>query len=1226
MKYSELLQFEPISEVVKFDRLEDSDYRRQLVKTFVFSKDYADNIIPLIADNLNYNNTAETFGLQIVGNYGTGKSHLMSLFTLVAEDASYLDLVSNAKAREALEQIAGKYKVLRFEMGNTQDLWDIVCYQLDKFLTANGVDYSIYNDKTEDSYLVKLRKMMAAFEEKHPDHGLMVVIDEMLSYLKGRSDSVAKLNGDLAVLQALGQMSDHTKFRMVFGVQELIYNAPEFQSVSDMLNKVNDRFRQITITKQEVKFVTEQRLLKKSKEQKDKIRTHLAQFTSLFPEMHAELEEYVDLFPVHPAFFDNFQWVKIANGQREILKTLSAKFEGLRDKDVPADQPGLISFDSYWVDLTAPGMKANPDVKRINDIMDVIGQKIAANFTGAESSKRELATRIADACGVRVLQGSLVNPSGITAEELTDSLTWADPFTLEMGRDFLVDTVKNTADKIVTATVGQYFEFNALNQEFHLRIQGGVNYEQKIKDFAKRMSDDAKDSFFYNFLVEFLPIETEQYRREFKIFRHRIDWKSHKTTIDGYIFMGNPDQRDTTHPIRHFYIYFMPMFNAAGRRRNDEADSVYFQMEDYGEEFKNLIALYGAAESLKAGADSSQKRFYDTYISNYKNRLKTLFITEFKNNTKVFYQGAQQNISPEMFAASSREAAVSNITSMLLEEQLNTARPDYPRFTMLRDPLTPNNRENIFKAARQRIANPNAGGASSTGDAILAGLGLLKEGRLDTTESIYALSIKDKLRQKGEGQVLNQSEILECVYENKETATYLWQSSDFQLEPALEFIVLSAMAAVGEIEISVGSKVINAANIAEIVSLTEASMIAFDNVRRPKGVDIPAVRELTMGILGQDLSCAIDDPATYSKLLQGAQALTERAVKASFTIAEGIKFDAVEVISPSEGISIRTKLDRIKGIADATRNYNTKAKLAHISESFSAETLREAFSHKGEIDRVEGIRRLCKSFRDRINYLNQARQYVTDEAFNAEIGEAIAISGEVIGSMDQNKIANYKRRLEDLAKRYANWYIAEYTRCHITQLLDNDRQRLLSDPRLDVLRQVMSHPHIIIADKLQPWLNDIKSLKPANTPSEEMLLSTPFHDGFNPREFHNKTLPDLAELRQRLGEIYETADREYHELLKDPTLKANISELKPSEKKFFNEFDGKQLNSTDYPMLCQVVDKLSQVIERKELSADKVRAIFTRPLSPSDAVKEFQKLIKEIAPTGGDNIRIILKN
>lgn len=259
MKYRELIQFEPINEVVKFSRLEEEDYRKGLVRNFVFSRDYEQTIIPRICENLDYTQTYrpfqkdlfssfDTFGLQIVGNYGTGKSHLMSLVSLVAENEEYLGLISNINAKDALSAIAGKYKIIRFELGNDQELWDIICYQIDKKLKEYGVNYSISADDSLDQYSVKLAKMMAHFEEKYPDKGLIVIIDEMLSYLKGRSEP-GKLNRDLAVLQALGQYSDHSKFRMIFGVQEMIYNAPEFQFAAEMLQKVNDRYIDITITK-----------------------------------------------------------------------------------------------------------------------------------------------------------------------------------------------------------------------------------------------------------------------------------------------------------------------------------------------------------------------------------------------------------------------------------------------------------------------------------------------------------------------------------------------------------------------------------------------------------------------------------------------------------------------------------------------------------------------------------------------------------------------------------------------------------------------------------------------------------------------------------------------------------------------------------------------------------------------------------------------------------------
>lgn len=131
------------------------------------------------------------------------------------------------------------------------------------------------------------------------------------------------------------------------------------------------------------------------------------------------------------------------------------------------------------------------------------------------------------------------------------------------------------------------------------------------------MDVDKKDSHFFNFLVEYLPIEVEQYRKGFKIYRHRIDWKSHKTMLDGYIFLGNPAERSTTQPQQNFYIYFMPIFNKAKIKHGDEPDSIYIHMDKFSQEMKDLLELYAAAEEQIASADSSQKAFYQQYKDVY---------------------------------------------------------------------------------------------------------------------------------------------------------------------------------------------------------------------------------------------------------------------------------------------------------------------------------------------------------------------------------------------------------------------------------------------------------------------------------------------------------------------------------------------------------------------------------------------------------------------------------
>ena len=136
MKYRDLIHFKPITEVIRFGDLRDERKRQQFVETFVFSEQYRRSYIPMICSNLDFTETEiivngrhepkEFFGLQIVGSYGTGKSHLMSLFSLIAEDEQYLQYVTDEQAKADLSKIAGKYKVLRFEINSEKQCFSLL--------------------------------------------------------------------------------------------------------------------------------------------------------------------------------------------------------------------------------------------------------------------------------------------------------------------------------------------------------------------------------------------------------------------------------------------------------------------------------------------------------------------------------------------------------------------------------------------------------------------------------------------------------------------------------------------------------------------------------------------------------------------------------------------------------------------------------------------------------------------------------------------------------------------------------------------------------------------------------------------------------------------------------------------------------------------------------------------------------------------------------------------
>ena len=94
MKYGELIQFDPIETVVQLRDSGKEEEARRLVATYVISEDMAERLIDPVFAHLQFDRPQDNKGLLVVGNYGTGKSHLMSVLSAVAERA---DLASTLR-------------------------------------------------------------------------------------------------------------------------------------------------------------------------------------------------------------------------------------------------------------------------------------------------------------------------------------------------------------------------------------------------------------------------------------------------------------------------------------------------------------------------------------------------------------------------------------------------------------------------------------------------------------------------------------------------------------------------------------------------------------------------------------------------------------------------------------------------------------------------------------------------------------------------------------------------------------------------------------------------------------------------------------------------------------------------------------------------------------------------------------------------------------------------
>lgn len=1218
MKYSELIHFEPITEVVKFSETHKSDYQKNLVKTFVFSETFKNHLIPLIVRNLDFTYTGESFGLQVVGNYGTGKSHLMSLVSLIAEHEELIDLVKEEKPKNSLKAISGKFKVLRFELGGTESLWNFVTFKIERYFTELEISFS-FDGHGAITYADKLKLMMAEFEEKFPDKGFLVVIDEMLAYLKGRS-TPDKLNQDLQVLQALGQACDSSKFKFIFGVQEMIYHSSEFQFAADMLQKVNDRYKDIMITKEDVAFIVKNRLLSKNEHQKQKIKEHLDPFLSFFTDMHGRTQDYVELFPVHPTYFENFERIRIGKSQREILKTLSNQFTEILAKEVPSDNPGLLTYDKYWEDIQkSQDLMAIPDVRKVKEVTETINDKIESYFTGVRAKKKNIARRITNACAIKLLQHELNKQNGTNTEHLVDDLCLTD--SLASDRDFLIDIMDSTAQQIITATSGQYFDKDAENGEYHLRIEGGINFDQKIKDYASTMAEAQKDEYFFKFLEINLPLDHDTYRTGFKIWEHTVEWKSHKTYRDGYIFFGNPNEKSTTHPRQHFYMYFMPIFDEAKKKRNHEEDEVYFIMDELSGEFKQAVTLYGAALALEVRADSSQKAIYRQKIDDLNKKARALFDSEYVQITKVDYQGKELPLSgyPLPGTGYTKEQIFSDVASVVFEEWFEQERPNYPKFSQLNAPVAKDNFDRLVKQALAKIANPEQ--SNRDGEGILSGLGLWVPGMLDYSHSPYAKSLLTQLKDKGDGQVLNRQEIIEYV----DNSDNLWLSKDFKIEAELQFIVLATLAALGELEITLSSgNSINSTNLPELKDIVKEDFYSFTHVKPPKGLNEAALKAMFIGLLGRDLSKQLKDPSTYTSLVGAANEWAKKTVSILNKIQSGLIFKGIELISENEAKEYRRSFTAFSGFCDKLANYTSEARIKNFQ--FSVEDVNRVLEAKPLVEKVENQLSEINHFNDDISYLQQCKQYITDSKFKEEITNEINQLASVLSSNNNKTIQGYKDRLHQLKEQYADWYLKTYLKYRICEADYTQKQALL-DSEEKAICDILKEADFLSSGQYHQWLNKLAKLQPADSSvNKDLILTAPYQD-FNPIDFEGTDTVSVQNCKQELMELLAHWEQTLKDTLEDPMVKKNMSLLDPAQSKLLKNFesDAIRLKKDNALAIRNAIMSLHKGLEKIELSLDGMKTTFNKPLTPDEAVEAFKAYVNHLSKgKERDKIRIIL--
>ena len=191
MLYKDLVHFTPIETIIQLRDSENEQTAKNLVETYVISDTMANKLVDVAIPQLQLDNPQDNKGILVVGNYGTGKSHLMSVISAVAERSDLKEFLTNPKVKDASSSFAGKFKVLRVEIGSvTGSLRDILLAELETALKTWGVSFTFPSAEQVTNNKVALIQAVDAFREKYPDQGILRLfqLKEKLALSLGCSD------------------------------------------------------------------------------------------------------------------------------------------------------------------------------------------------------------------------------------------------------------------------------------------------------------------------------------------------------------------------------------------------------------------------------------------------------------------------------------------------------------------------------------------------------------------------------------------------------------------------------------------------------------------------------------------------------------------------------------------------------------------------------------------------------------------------------------------------------------------------------------------------------------------------------------------------------------------------------------------------------------------------------------------------------------------------------
>jgi KaiC/GvpD/RAD55 family RecA-like ATPase len=725
-KIKNLIDFEVIKDVIDLDSdINTVSDKKKIVKDYIISERLKSHIMDM-AENIS---KPTHKSIQIIGGYGSGKSHLLAWIVSLLENKELVDEIIIEDVRAKFKEVLNRdFAVVQFELQpGASPLSDFFFDRAEQQLEDKyNIKIPVRDPSRPDDFKRDIKDIVNKVKEKESTMGFVVVIDEISDFLKQKTKQ--QINRDIQFLRILGQVSQSMDFLFFGSMQENVFSNPKYIDEAESFGRVSERFDIVTISREDIERVISRRVLKKDLAKRDAIDTLLSEYKKTFPPINANPDLYIDLFPVHPYV------IKIFNELPYFEKRGAIQFTMERVKEIlDCDFPKFITYDNVFDEINSKHSIRNLD--EVHPIIEAI-ESLESKIDLLEQDKQKDARRLIKALGVLKLYGKTTN-NGATPEELANQLLITSKNIKNVDRILLI------LNKVREVTSGQFITKTKDNY-FYLNLEQIIDYDEVIKRKMNNLPEGMEDEELLSIIKYTDLIDAQHVESYIRTFLDTANWTDKKSFRRGQFIFDDGSDQVKKGDLDFNLVVLSPYKTVSKLLSSKDTAILPISYDDEIEDILKKLAATHLFISERYAKGAMEKRYYEYKSTAKELLLKTMLDAEIeidgiKRKVKSVITKEPENID-EYFHYLKEE---------LFNEYFNNKYNKYPKFL---NHISYENIKGEVETTIKELLQKGEMNLFSNAKNILSSLDLIDiDGNIDTESSIFVKIIIEEL-EKNKGK------------------------------------------------------------------------------------------------------------------------------------------------------------------------------------------------------------------------------------------------------------------------------------------------------------------------------------------------------------------------------------------------------------------------------------------------------------------------------------------